>query len=196
MCPLRICIYTHALVVASSIWQSLDACTWLINGWTETKQVKLVGVSLSCIRVLHRRCSVRAGVCMYKGHARVRGLCECRSVIWSNLEAINHGGGIAFAWICGRYPIARRWKNVNKAASLALFLPHHLNASSSRLCRCSRYIYVFDVDGGDRFQRLALLPSSDDSRVGRLEKERWKYAVQNKSRCINAWYTVRTRNRY
>lgn len=49
-------MHTHAIHtlyafirVTSSIWQSLDVCRQLINGWTETKQVKLVGVSFACV---------------------------------------------------------------------------------------------------------------------------------------------------
>lgn len=136
-----VCVYmcahahTHALVVASSIWQSLNACTRLINGWTETKQVKLVGVSFSCIRVLHRfwrACwSAATEVCMYEDtHVYV----SVRVPVLSYLE--QSGGHKSRRRYRVRLdmqavPIARRWKNVNKAGSLALFLPHHLNASSS-----------------------------------------------------------------
>lgn len=162
-----------------------------------------MGVSFSCIRALYRFWRAHAGVPLPEGvctyvrgcvvHSNAASVWSCSVVIWSNLEAINRGGGIAFAWIYG-IPIVRRWKNVNKAASLALFLSHHLNVSTSRLCRCSRYIYVFNVDGNDRFHRLALLPSiRDDPR-----RQLWRKGMGNIKCKINraTQTTPSPRNRY
>lgn len=171
------CTYLSRAAI-SSIWQSLGAVNQRMNR-------NQTGQTGGCVILVHSRTTsgpdVRAGVpplgcvcvyvrgCVHSNGASVR---RCSLVIWSNLEAINRREGIAFAWICG-LPIVRRWKNVNKAAALALFLSHHLNVSSYRASvdahvtfTCSMLTATIDFNGSRYFRVFATI------RVGRFEGER------------------------
>lgn len=149
------------------------ARTQLINGWTETKQVELGGC-ISCIRAIHRFyracrcCTVQA--CVYARNSV--------APVWTPLSHYlgqsggrKSRGGIALAWI--RAPIIRRWKNVNKAAARALSVASSERIIVAPLSMLTLHSTCFNVDGDDRFQRLALLPSiRDDPRRQASEGEK------------------------